>query len=363
MYPSFPTIFFSRTNMCDYSSHDHDSPSVKSSTSFMTHPEYFPATPPLPTSRRSSSASDTTSSSGGSYTSVSTPVIQEYNLSPTSPGESKSSPSIEDLAIAASTVPRSHENGRCISPGYKLPVSSFSYASRRSHSFDGNGKVYTSTTNVYAAATPTYSQHHYLPSEPYPYSRQRAQSSPMGYQAPGYAPQHNGYYNSSSVNSSHGPVVFRAGTQATYSSPPSAQDRRKAHILSEQKRRESINGGFDELKQRLTSEPITRALSSSSHTSVDQDSDCKVPFDSNNFLGGGSRDSKAATLRKAVKALNILAEKVIEQESQLAMYREQSGGSTPCKKNRHSKRPSREIMPAVDLTLPDDEMKLEDGCS
>lgn len=184
----------------------------------------------------------------------------------------------------------------------------------------------------------------------------------MGYQtAPGYAPHHNGYYNSSSLTSSHGPVVFRAGAQATYSSPPSAQDRRQAHILSEQKRRESINGGFDELKQRLTSEPITRALSSSSQTSIDQDSDSKVPFDCNNFLGGGSRDSKAATLRKAVKALNILAEKVIEQENQLAMFREQTGGLTPCKKNRHNKRPSTSNIPAVDLTIPDDDMKLEEG--
>jgi hypothetical protein len=331
----------------------------------MTHPEYYPPTPPLAQSRRSSSASDTTFS-GGSYTSVSTPVIQEYNLSPTFPGETESSPSINDLAIAAATVPRSHENGRCNSPGYKhkMPVSTFSYASRRSHSFDGNGKAYPSTSNVYAAAAPTYAQHPYLPSEAYPYPRPRAQSSPMGYHTtPGYAP-HHGYYASSSLNVPHSPPVFRASTQATYSSPPTAGDRRKAHILSEQKRRESINGGFEELKQRLTSEPITRALSSSSQTSVDQDSDSKVPFDINNFLGGGSRDSKAATLRKAVKALNILAETVLEFEEKIETLLEQQGGTIPCKKNRHNKRPSGDYtIPAVDLTLPDDDMKLENGCS
>ena len=179
----------------------------------------------------------------------------------------------------------------------------------------------------------------------------------MGYTAtPSYSPTHASYY-SPALPVSHGPTVFRSNTTVYYSSPLTAQDRRKAHILSEQKRRESINGGFLELKQRLTSDLITRALSASAHPSSEFDSDSRLAFDSNSFLGGGSRESKAASLRKAVKALDCLAETVIALYAENAKLRQTLQG----KKSKHAKRGSIEVAQEIDLTIQEDEMKIEDG--
>jgi Helix-loop-helix DNA-binding domain len=116
---------------------------------------------------------------------------------------------------------------------------------------------------------------------PYTYPRPRANSSPMVHQPP-----------------------LNHGDQTTYSSPPTQHDRRRAHIISEQKRRESINGGFQDLKHLLTSPKIVRALAGAA-----TEKECAQ--EASVLLGGGTRDSKAATLRKAVKALDVLAEKTI----------------------------------------------------
>lgn len=322
----------------------------------------YPPTPPLPPSRRGSSVSEMSSSSSrhsDSDTEVTTPMISpDYKLSPNFSSASAGSNGISDLAIPASSIRRSLEASRSSSPQCHIKPHSAEpsyFSSRQRHSFDG--KAYA-PTNAYAAASPTYAHHPYLPSEPYPYPRQRAASSPNNYSTtPGY-PHHNTSYYGSSHSVPHTPSAYRTSTQM-YSSPPTPQDRRKAHILSEQKRRESINGGFDELKHLLNSPPITRALSSSSHNSTDHDSDSKVTFDTNSFLGGGNRDSKAATLRKAGRAITVLADALNEKDHEVAMLRKQIEQLEykPISCNE------RGLMTVVhDLTLQDNAMKVEE-CS
>ena len=141
----------------------------------------------------------------------------------------------------------------------------------------------------------------YVASEPYYRTRQHAASS-----------FNSSSYYSSAHSGPHTPV-YRASTQMIYSSPPTPQDRRKSHILSEQRRRELTNCGFAELKHLLNSEPIARALSLGSHN----DSDSKIPFDTNSFLGGGNKDSKVATLRKATRAITVLADAINKNDNEL----------------------------------------------
>lgn len=281
-------------------------------------------------------------------------------MSPNFSTSSSGSHGITDLAIAASSARLSLDASRSTSPQYNMkqhPAESSYFSSRQRHSFDS--KAYL-TTNVYAVASSTYAHHPYLPSEPYHHPRQRAASSPNNYSTTaGYPHHHSSHYNSSHTIP-HTPSVYRASTQLMYSSPPTPQDRRKAHILSEQKRRESINGGFDELKHLLNSQPITRALSSSSHNSMDHDSDTKVNFDTNTFLGGGNRDSKAATLRKAGKAITVLANALNEKDHEVIMLRKQleTLGAIDCKAIPcDERRPSTVVH---DLTSQDDEMTVED---
>jgi hypothetical protein len=292
-------------------------------------------------------------------------VSPDYKLSPNFSHAGAGSIGISDLAIAASSIRRSLEVSRSSSPQHNIkphPGEGSYFSSRQRHSFDS--KAYP-PTNVYAAASPTYALHPYLASEPYHYPRQRAASSPNNYSTtPGYPHHHSSYFNSPH-NVPHTPSVYRTSTQVMYSSPPTPQDRRKAHILSEQKRRESINGGFDELKHLLNSPPITRALSSSSHNSTDHDSDSKGTFDTNSYLGGGNRDSKAATLRKAGRAITVLADALNEKDREIALIRKQIEqlGGTACKSIPCNERGSTTVV--HDLTSrdddDDDEMKVEDN--
>lgn len=233
-----------------------------------------------------------------------------------------------------------------------MPSDAYDFSSRRSNSFDA--KSYS--PNVYAPLPPAYS-HSYLPSEPYPaFRRERAQSTPMGYPtASSYSPSHPSYF-SPSLPVTHTPSVFRGNPVGYYSSPSTAQDRRKAHILSEQKRRESINDGFQELKQRLMSDLVTRALSTAANSSSEFDSDARLAFDSNAFLGGGNRESKAASLRKAVKALDCLAEKVIVLTADNTRLRQNLQG----RRSKNAKRGSKDVTTEIDLTMQDEAMKIED---
>jgi hypothetical protein len=300
--------------------------------------------------------SSSTSRRSDSETEVTTPVVTpDFRLSPHFTSTSAGSNGIAEHAIAASSHRRSLEIRRSSSPQCNIKPHSADasyFLSRSRHSFDS--KAYH-PTNVYAAS-PTYAHHSYLASEPYNYPRQRAASSPNNYSAtPGYPHHHSSHYNPSH-SVPHSPPVFRSSTQM-FSSPPTSQDRRKAHILSEQKRRESINGGFEDLKHLLNSEPITRALSSSSHNSTDHDSDSKINFDTNSFLGGGNRESKAATLRKAGRAITVLADALNEKDSELAMLRKKLS-AVDCNAVTYNKRGS---VIVHDLTLQDNEMKLEDG--
>jgi len=93
---------------------------------------------------------------------------------------------------------------------------------------------------------------------------------------------------------------------------------------------------------------------------MDHDSDTKVNFDTNTFLGGGNRDSKAATLRKAGKAITVLANALNEKDHQVAMLRKQleTLGAIDCKAIPcDERRPSTVVH---DLTSQDDEMTVED---
>lgn len=297
-----------------YSIHETETISVKTPTTFTTVSHYDPPPPPPSPSGRYSSTCDDAGSED-SDTDITTPrTNHDYKLSPTFKAiksEHPASRNMTEFANIASAVARSPERSAPISPRsprYQQGPhhSAASEHSHRHHSIDGRNYA----ANVYATI-PGY-VHRY---EPYPSQRPRSYSSPNHYDAYSSAAQHSSYYDT--VREPHSPPVVHL---PHYSTPPSPHDRRRAHILSEQKRRESINGGFVELKQRLTSEPITRALSSSSHVSSDADSDAK-PKDTNDILGGGSRESKASTLRKAVKALEVLADKVNDLQIKVAMLR------------------------------------------
>jgi hypothetical protein len=160
--------------------------------------------------------------------------------------------------------------------------------------------------------------------------------------------------------SPHTPPVYRAYTnvQRMYSSPPTAQDRREAHIRSEQKRRESINGGFHDLAEQLTSEKLMRALSLSCIHGGDVDADSKVVFDSTSILGGDRKNSKAVLLQKAVRAIDWLSKYAIEiQAEKASLHRSKSLG----RKSRHVARSSRDtIVLDIDATLSEDETKAEE---
>jgi hypothetical protein len=133
--------------------------------------------------------------------------------------------------------------------------------------------------------------------------------------------------------------------------------------LSEQKRRESINSGFGELKQQVTSPRIARAISMSSRSPGEFDADSKHEANSTatRVLGGGGRESKAAVLRKACKVIDDLADKIYEMKTELDLLRSQAG--KPPKKGRHSKRGSRDVPVFVADANDDDDMKMEDAHS
>lgn len=310
----------------------------------------------LDLSEVSSSKRSSSYSSSDSDTELTARIItQGCKMSPNLSSISVSSKNISALEIAASACspqasgpsPQQYHGSPCVTePSYLL--------SRGRRSFDS--KDYSPI--VYTAGSLTYAHLPYVPSELH-YSRQRAALSLKDYStAPGY-PDHRSSYFSSSHDVPHIPPVYRVGDCGSmYSSPPTPQDRRKAHILSEQKRRESINGAFEELKQILNSERVTRALSLSFHESTERDSDSKITFEPNRFFGGGNRDSKWTTLRNAGRALTMLADALNESNVELAMLRKRLG-ATDCKSIIGNE--SRPITAVHDLTLRDDEMEVVDS--
>jgi hypothetical protein len=283
-----------------------------------------PAPPPSPSGRWHDACDDSRSET--TSTDITTP--KDYKISPSfkcyKPDPASASP-IRDLVNVV--VARSPELAVPISPRspryrHKSQLSEPTDYAAASHrpSYEDN----TYISNAYAIA-PTHA-HRY---EPYPYSRQRAYSTPMRY----YTQEASHYYSQEAGDEHLTPPVIRTQPElypapaTPYSSPPTPHDRRRAHILSEQKRREAINSGFVELKQRLTSFPVTRALSSCSHQSSEPESESKLLQDSNDLLGGESRDSKAATLRKTDKALGLLAHKVLNLQLQVETLRRELQGS------------------------------------
>ena len=318
------------------------------STTFTKRLECFtpPEPPHLPSPRRSSSASDDSASSVGEYyTAMTTPATSQHKLSPIFHAESGFPLIAADFARPASAVTAHHETLYTNSSEYHVQ-------SRRSHSFDGK----RCSTNVYAPHPAPYTQHGYHPSEPYhPYQRPRAQSSPMGYQPD--ASLHPSYYPPS-LSVPHSPIVYRGYAPKIFSTPPTVQDRREAHIRSEQKRRESINGGFADLSDRLTSEQLSRALALSCYHAGELDTDSKVVFNSASILGGDRKNSKAVLLQKAVKAIDWLSKYAIELHAENTML--QRGKD---KKSKHVKRGSKDTMVTeVDL-VSEDELKEEECCS
>ena len=326
------------------------------STNFTkTLPCYTP--PPGPphflSPRRSSSASDESASSVGDYyTAMTTPTQSQHKLSPLFHSEHDSPIIATDFAQPAPVASGHHETHYTSSSDYHVP-------SRRTQSFDG--KRYP--TNVYAPHTPAYGQHNY---EPYhPYQRTRAYTLPTGYSDDAHYPPPPPSYYSPTLPAPHSPPVFRGYNNTRhFSTPPTQQDRREAHIRSEQKRRESINGGFTDLASRLTSEQLHQALALSCYHSSDVDSDSpKVVFDTGSILGGERKNSKAVLLQKAVKAIDWLSKYAIEVHAENA--RLQRGKAQPNKNSRHVKRGSKDTIVQIgefDLILEDD-LKEEDGCS
>ena len=236
---------------------------------------------------------------------MTTPTTSQHKLSPLFHSEHDSPITTTDFAQPAPVASGHHEAHYPSSSDYHVP-------SRRPQSFDG--KRYP--TNVYAPHTPTYGQHNY---ELYhPYQRPRAYTSPTEYPNDAHYPHHPPSYYPPAHSVPHSPPVFRGCNNTRhFSTPPTQQDRREAHIRSEQKRRESINGGFADLAHRLTSEQLHRALALSSYHSSDIDSDSpKVVFDSGSILGGERKNSKAVLLQKAVKAIDWLSTYVIDSQSE-----------------------------------------------
>jgi Helix-loop-helix DNA-binding domain len=185
------------------------------------------------------------------------------------------------------------------------------HTSRERHSFDNRRY----STNAYAASTTAYTHSCHSSDPYYPYPRPRANTSPTGYHnGPTYSSHYPSYYSPPNT-ATHSPHVFRG------SIPPTPQDRKRAHILSEQKRRESINAGYADLSQRLISEHLMRALSMCCQHSNGYESNPKFVFDNNTILGGDRKNSKAVLLQKAVKAIDRLSASVIELSNENAMLR------------------------------------------
>ena len=303
-----------------------------------------------------------TSSAGEYFNAMRTPVSNHDKLSPmlhsnNSSGVSSPSARNQDFAPTTSAIEISHEMTYSHSSEYYLkPQSSDAYfPSRRRDSFHSQRLAH----NVYAPATPPYAHHPYNHVEPYPrYQRPRALSSPMVY------PTSEAHYAGPAGSySPYSPPPVYAATPTvyshnSYSTPPTPQDRRKAHILSEQKRRESINGGFHELQQLLASDTLSRALSISCRPSTDLEG-TKFVFDVNGFLGAERRQSKATLLQKAVKAIERLSDFVMDLESENAVL---------AKKLKQVKRSSTEtivtIVEEVEVAEDkSDQLKIEGRCS
>lgn len=277
-----------------------------------------PPPPPLFTStRRSSSASDDSASSmGGYYTPMTTPAISQHKSSPTFRSEGVvPKRHFADHGSHSSPVPDYGGASYMHGPEYHVEAHSsdiLGHTSRERHSFDNRRY----STNAYAASTTAFAHHSYQSSEPcYPYPRPRAHTSPTGYpNGPPYSSHYPPYY-SPPHTAPHSPHVFRG------SIPPTPQDRKRAHILSEQKRRESINAGYNDLSQRLISERLMRALTLCCQRSNDFEPNPKFVLDSNAILGGDRKNSKAVLLQKAVKAIDRLSAVVIELSNENAVLR------------------------------------------
>jgi len=278
---------------------------------------------------------------------MTTPTTSQHKLSPTFHSESGSPTIVNDFAHPASAISVHHETIYTNSSEYPAP-------SRRSHSFDGK----RCTPNVYAPHPPAYDHHDYNHPERYhPYTRFRSESAPMPYQ-PSHA-HHASYYPPSVQVVSHAPVP-RGYSLRPFSSPPTVQDRREAHIRSEQKRRESINGGFAELQSRLTSESLSRALALTCYNAGDIDAESKLVFDTNSILGGDRKNSKAVLLQKAVKAIDYLSQYTINLHAENASLHNRGKG----KKSKHAKRGSKDSVVVLEVDVDsEDETKTEEGCS
>jgi Helix-loop-helix DNA-binding domain len=111
---------------------------------------------------------------------------------------------------------------------------------------------------------------------------------------------------------------FSAPFNSSPATPPTIQHRREAHIRSEQKRRESINGGFADLHNTLTSQQLERALTLSSHNDLSEvDTDIK----STTSFRDNRRNSKSVLLQKAAEAIDHLSKYAIEQHARNAELR------------------------------------------
>jgi Helix-loop-helix DNA-binding domain len=310
-----------------------------------------PPGPPhhIPLHRRSSSASDDSPSSIEDYhTAMTTPTTSQHKLSPIIHSESSSPIIVADFAHSTAAISVHHETIYTNSSEYHVP-------SRRSHSFDGK----RCSPNAYAPHPPAYGHHDYNPHERYhPYPRPRSESAPTPYQ-PSHA--HHPPYYPPSVVGPHPTVVYRGGYPTrNFSTPPTIQDRREAHIRSEQKRRESINGGFADLHTRLTSEQLSRALALSCYHASDIDAESKVVFDTNSILGGDRKNSKAVLLQKAVKAIDWLSQYAIELHAENVSLHGRGKG----KKSKHVKRGSKDSVVVLDSDVDSDaETKKEEECS
>jgi Helix-loop-helix DNA-binding domain len=291
-------------NLVSRNDPDSNAPYKHSLNDFTQHPHCYAQPPPGPilSSRRSSTASEfSVSSSAAEYqTAMTTPTTsQDKFYSP----EHRPYGPMTDLAYAASVVSQGET-----SPHYhsRTEHSPEHYNTRRPQSYDGR----TEHENAYAISPQTYSHNDYY--DPHPYPRQRAASSPMTYPA-------NYYY----TTPPHPSTPPRPTTNIPSRSPPVTFDRQRAHILSEQKRRESINRGFIDLKQKLTAEHICRAIA---YSLKGFETDPNTVYDLQMIFGPSSRDSKALNLKRAVIALQALGEKVLELKSENENLRSQMAG-------------------------------------
>jgi hypothetical protein len=282
--------------------------------------------PHLSAPRRTSSASDESASSPGDYhTAMTTPTTNHHKLSPTF---YPSSHPCSDLKRPETIVEMPHDNDYPYDHEHptKIHASDVYYTHNvRRNSYD----QHQYPTDVYAHDTPEYSHTYHRTNRFHPYNgqRPRGNSNPVEYSTATTFVQHETTFYSPP----HSPAVYR-GTASTgyYSTPPTPQDRRKAHILSEMKRRESINSGFEDLLKLLTSDDFLRAISLSCDSIRELESDAKTDY--NTILGGERKNSKAVILQKAVRALDYFGKTIIH------LHEKPSPRTKPVPKKKNKKR-------------------------